>query len=350
MIKFEFEDDFFKDEIRSDFYVPAIMKRVWAGQLKVLEDFDKVCEKYGLKWYAFVGTLLGAVRHKGFIPWDDDIDICMMREDYEKFMSIGNEMPFVFLRRESKESGGFHFDFEGLARVDSDDKVNIGGDRFEYYHKSPYIVGLDLYPMDYIPSSPDDKKLMFEIHNVIFATIEQYKYLNWNSKTEDLEESNVSEEDFEYCLQNVENITGVTVDRGGNIEHQLSNLLTAIDSMYTADESDMVACMYHMYAGYEYMLFPKEDFDKRLEVPFESGSIYIPKGYSDVLARNFGSGYMTPRQDITHNYPYYKPQEEVLLEYLKNHPEAKSLIKKEYFYHIYDENKEFLDSIYEEKE
>ena len=79
---------FYKEEIRSGFLVTEKRKKVWAVELKMLEKLDEVCKKYNLTYYAYYGTLLGAVRHQGFIPWDDDIDVIMFRDDYEKFQEI----------------------------------------------------------------------------------------------------------------------------------------------------------------------------------------------------------------------------------------------------------------------
>ena len=62
-----------------------ILQQLKEAQLRILEDFITVCEKLNLKYYLAYGTLLGAIRHKGFIPWDDDIDIVMTRKDFEKF-------------------------------------------------------------------------------------------------------------------------------------------------------------------------------------------------------------------------------------------------------------------------
>ena len=63
-----------------------IKKRLFETLLTILDEIDRVCKKNQIKYYAFAGTLLGAVRHQGFIPWDDDIDLLMMRQDYERFL------------------------------------------------------------------------------------------------------------------------------------------------------------------------------------------------------------------------------------------------------------------------
>ena len=86
-----FEDGFFDEEIKCDFRISAAMKCAWAAQLEVLDRVDRICRKHGIRYFAFWGTLLGAVRHQGFIPWDDDIDIGMPRDDYEKFITYARK-------------------------------------------------------------------------------------------------------------------------------------------------------------------------------------------------------------------------------------------------------------------
>lgn len=72
-------------------YEPETLKKVQAMQLDILKDIIRVCELHDIRYFVAYGTLLGTVRHQGPIPWDDDIDICMAREDYEKFASVADK-------------------------------------------------------------------------------------------------------------------------------------------------------------------------------------------------------------------------------------------------------------------
>ena len=86
-----FHSSYFEEETRSGFTVPAMMKRVWAADQKVLEEVLRIAYAHGIHCFAAFGTLLGAVRHHGFVPWDDDMDIQVDRRDYVRFFQILRE-------------------------------------------------------------------------------------------------------------------------------------------------------------------------------------------------------------------------------------------------------------------
>ena len=90
-IKIKLPEHFLDPEVRCGYEVSSKLKKVWAVELDLLAEFDRVCSRHDINYQVFAGTLLGAVRHKGFIPWDDDVDVAMSRADYEKLLSIANE-------------------------------------------------------------------------------------------------------------------------------------------------------------------------------------------------------------------------------------------------------------------
>ena len=81
-------EGYLNGEIRDGFYVESTMKKAWAAEIEVLNEVDRICRQYDIQYFADWGTLLGTIRHKGFVPWDDDMDITMKREDYTRFCQI----------------------------------------------------------------------------------------------------------------------------------------------------------------------------------------------------------------------------------------------------------------------
>ena len=152
-----FPDSYFEDEVRDGFYVASVIKRIWAAQLEVLEDIDKVCKKHHIRYFAEWGTLLGAVRHKGFIPWDDDLDIGMLREDYEKFKKVAQrELPSVYgiLNFENMQYDDETHDY--MTRVYSGRQIRIDAEYLNKFHGSPFVVGVDVFPLDYLSGNEAD--------------------------------------------------------------------------------------------------------------------------------------------------------------------------------------------------
>ena len=83
-----FIKDIGRDELRTGFLVTSHRKKLWNVQINLLTEFARVCARHRLRWFAIGGTLLGAARHKGYIPWDFDIDVIMFRPDYDKFQRV----------------------------------------------------------------------------------------------------------------------------------------------------------------------------------------------------------------------------------------------------------------------
>ena len=147
--RIEFPKEYFNPEMRCGHLVSGTMKTVWAAQLEVLVRIAEICERHGLQFYAMFGTLLGAVRHKGYIPWDDDLDIGMLREDYMGFLEVAaQELPPEY------QILGVYTDPEGVSsgtRVTNGIRIDLAEKRMEEYHGCPFVVGIDIFPLDYEP-------------------------------------------------------------------------------------------------------------------------------------------------------------------------------------------------------
>lgn len=90
-----FDENFFKSKIRNYFKIPSMVKRAWVAAMEVLEVVIDVCEKNNIQYFADGETMLGVLRHEGFIQWDDDIDTCLLRKDYNKLIqALKTDLPY----------------------------------------------------------------------------------------------------------------------------------------------------------------------------------------------------------------------------------------------------------------
>lgn len=349
MISFEFDEKYFENEVRCGFEVSSLMKRCWAMQLKVLSDFDAVCSRHGLKWFAFCGTLLGAVRHGGFIPWDDDLDVCMLRGDYNMFLHYARtEMKDYYveyndaLDPEEKRA----YDFMGITRINNTFKAEFDDEYLSSHFGFPYAAGLDVYPLDYLPKDKETLDLITQVYAFCINTAFKYKSVYWTNYAAPI--GNYEGIVLDEAYESIRNVTGIGIDKNGDILKQLNSVAENLAAITKSKDSESVACMGHLIQGHN-LIFPKDAFKSRMSVPFESGTVYVPYGFNEVLSRNYGKGYITPANRSPHDYPYYKQQERWALDYVIKNPEVRGIITEYYISDVYDENpgkKKKLDEIY----
>lgn len=127
-------------------------------EMELLLELRRVCEKLGLRYYLTAGTLLGAARHKGFIPWDDDIDVAMPREDYDKLVRLGPEhFAHEYVYQEYRTEPNFPYYFAKLrkrgTRVEEPILRAIGMEQGIY---------IDIFPLDRCPDSDRRATLLFK--------------------------------------------------------------------------------------------------------------------------------------------------------------------------------------------
>ena len=128
------------------------MELIHQVDLNIVKEFVQICEKHGLVYYMLGGTMLGAVRHKGFIPWDDDIDLGMPRDDYERFLEVADEdLPEQYKIVNYKTDPNYQYYITRILDLDTIvEEERIGND------KRFTNASIDIFPID---GSPNNKVL-----------------------------------------------------------------------------------------------------------------------------------------------------------------------------------------------
>lgn len=302
----DFKDSFFEDEVRDGFFVPAAIKQAWGAQLEVLEVIDTICKKHNIPYWADWGTLLGAVRHGGFIPWDDDLDISMKRKDYEHFIEVANK---ELLEGFSFVNYATHEDFwMFLGRVVNTRKACFEKEHLEKFHGFAYIAGVDIFVLDYV--SRDEKKE--EIRN------KKARYVI--TVADNIADGKLSETQAEGELAYIEELCDTNLIRHQDsyaMRVQLYQLAEKLFCMFSESEADTLTRMMPdgLY-GNSNMRLPKEYYDDMLWIPFENTMIPVPYAYDEMLRRRYGDYMKLVRDAGGHDYPFFEIQRQHLQEVL----------------------------------
>lgn len=272
-------------EKRNEYYVHPLLKRLWAVQLDILKEIDRICKQHNIKYYGWFGTLLGAIRHHGFIPWDDDLDLTMFRDDYERFRYYAKtELPEEWRIVENDPS---------LISIFHTDKIQINQEFLDKFHGCPFITGIDIFSLDYIPQNEADKELQL---NLFRAT--RNLCLNWDLPDNDEQWKDTNK--WEY-LDEIERLTGHHFDRLNSVKEQLYFIGDRIAAMYWNSDSGILTNMFWMYDHPNYRI-PRSCFDKIIEVPFENTILPIPENYDFICKLIYGKNYTTPIKKCEHDY------------------------------------------------
>lgn len=288
-----FPEGFYLSEVRNGYYVPAMMKRNWAAQLEVLEDFKRVCEKNDLRFFIDSGTLLGAVRHKGFIPWDDDVDTVMFREDYDRLYNEAYKDFSPEIHAINCENYDGYDEMHG--RILNSISVPIDENMMEKYHGFGMPAGLDVFPYDYVPDTPegiDDFFLKIAPIEVLILQLESV----WDDRKE-----------LNRAFKEAEDVIGYKLPKSNDYKKQLRLL----QDKYLKIVRNMAGKTHHATAinfWARHKHYGVEDiscFAEQEWIPFENMMLPAPIGKETVLREWFGPNYMKEYRGGGHLYPYF---------------------------------------------
>ncbi|MCC8060660.1 MAG: LicD family protein [Clostridiales bacterium] len=147
------------------------LARVHEVNLKILKEIDRICRKYNIKYMLDAGTLLGAVRHQGFIPWDDDADIAFTRSNYEAFMKVvRRELPetMELICPDEFQGGRAFFDFTARI-IYKNSRTHEDDEEMRYYEGKLNHLWVDLFTIDVLPRGKAAATCTLLLHKIIYG-------------------------------------------------------------------------------------------------------------------------------------------------------------------------------------
>lgn len=282
-------------ETRDGYYIDEKMKKVWNVELDLLAKLSEICKKYDMKFFADAGTLLGAVRHKGFIPWDDDIDVVMFRKDYDKLLKIADkefEEPYFFQTAYSDNEY-----IRGHAQLRNSNTTAILESEKNENYKFNQGIFIDIFVLDAVID--DEKKLEKQRKKVEFKRYILKKHFS-NESPKSLKGK---------IFRNVLKVFFALYPYR-KFYDSIENDLRSVD----VKNYDNVAPLNFIFETQK-RIRNKHIYDEVIMLDFEKIKIPAPKRYDEFLKKRYGD-YMKPVNISTTHGEVFFDTEKSYKEYL----------------------------------
>lgn len=270
-------------------YTKEQLEKIHKIQLDMLKDIDAVCKKHGITYFAVSGTALGAVRHQGYIPWDDDIDIAMTRDDYDRFRKVYAELgsKYTFF---SPDTEHHYYNFVPIVALNGTRLiVPLSKDVFETG------IFIDIFLYEYIPD--DSKAAEKYIRQCYFW---RNLYVMGHANFELLKEGASLIQKVKYTISDIVRFFTRFFDQDGTKVRRKylklidkykgkTNTLTVLGDPYAMD-----------------VIMKKDEILPVKHLPFEDFSLPVMQDYELNLKRKFGNDYMEipPIEKRVNHCPY----------------------------------------------
>ena len=258
-------------------------------ELNILVEFSKFCNQHNLKYYLAYGTLLGAIRHNGFIPWDDDIDVIMPRPDYDKFIELTGYNPIKENLETRLYKNCLHPNIYPFAKV-----INKNTIVYEKGKAKKNISGLwiDIFPLD---GYPEDKDTVEDHFNKYMKLRHLQDLATTNPFT--IRQSLPKKFIKTFFIAPFVKLTGI------------KNLCKKIDEnaqIYSYNDFNLVSDF--TWGDNLTSYIKKEELEPAVEVEFEGCKMKAPKGWKEYLTRLYGDYMQLPPEEdrIPHGFKAYK--------------------------------------------